>query len=67
MSCDSGAESAVRARIATDWKKWRETAGLLVNGSIPMKNRTRTYQACIRPVLLYGGETWPITNDWNGY
>ena len=61
MSCDSGAESAVRARIAAAWKKWREIAGILVNRNIPIKNRIRMYQACIRPVLLYGGETWPIT------
>ena len=49
MSCDSGAGSAVRARIAAAWKKWREIAGncreiagLLVNRNIPMKSRTRT-------------------------
>ena len=41
MRCDSGAESIVRARIAAAWKKWREIAGLLVNRSIPVKNRTR--------------------------
>ena len=56
MSCDSGAESAVRARIAAAWKKWREIAGLW-----SAVNRTRAYQACIRPVLLYGGETPRIT------
>ena len=61
MSCVSGAESAVRARIAAAWKRWREFVGLLINRNIPMKKRTRIYQACIRPVLLCGGETWPIT------
>ena len=27
---------------------------------IPLKYRTRIYEACIRPVLLYGIETWVL-------
>ena len=31
------------------------------NRHIPLKNRGSIYNACIRPVLLYGAETWNIT------
>ena len=28
----------------------------------PLKYRSNIYDACIRPVLLYGGETWALTH-----
>ena len=58
-----GAERAVRTRIATAWQKWREIASLLMNDKIPLAARTKIYQACIRPVMLYGSETWPLTKQ----
>ena len=54
-------ERSVRGRVAAAWRSWREIAGLLINRSIPLKNRGRVYDACIRPVLLYGSETWGMT------
>ena len=33
---EAGTESAVRARIAIAWKKWRELASLLTNKGIPL-------------------------------
>ena len=37
MSCVGGAEAAVRARIASAWRKWKELASLLVSQNIPGK------------------------------
>ena len=41
MSNNPGCESAVRARVAAAWKKWREIASLLVNRKIPLECRTK--------------------------
>ena len=61
MRCEGGAEAAVRCRIGRAWSKWREISSLLVNQSIPLRSRTSIYAACIRPVLVYGAETWALT------
>ena len=61
LTCEAGAGEAARVRLAAAWNKWREISGLLTNKSIPLKNRAEIYCACVRPVMLYGAETWPIT------
>ena len=38
-----------------------EIASLLVNRGIPLHHRGKVYEACIRSVMLYGGETWALT------
>ena len=58
---EGGVERAVRARVAAAWAKWREIAGLLTNKRIPLKSRAHIYETCIRSVLLYGAESWPLT------
>ena len=58
---DGGVERAVRGRLAVAWCKWREIAGLLCNKRLPIHSRSRVYDACIRSVMLYGAETWPLT------
>ena len=62
LDCDAGVERAVRARVAAAWKKWREMASLLINKSIPLKIRGSVYESCIRSVMLYGAETWAMTD-----
>ena len=66
MSCVGGAEVAVRARIASAWRKWRELVSLLVSQNIPLVNRARVYCACVRPALLYAAETWVLTGKLEG-
>ena len=61
LDCEGGVERAVRARVSAAWQKWREIASLLVNRDIDLVERGRVYEACIRPVLLYGAETWALT------
>lgn len=61
IDAEAGAERAVRARTAAAWKKWREMSSLLTNGGIPLKCRAQVYEMCVRSVLLYGAETWPLT------
>ena len=62
MGCEGGAETAVRARVTSAWRKWTDLASLLVNQGIPMSLRGRIHCACIRPVLIYASETWALTH-----
>ena len=50
ISCGGGVESAVRNRISCAWSK------LLVNQA-SLEERVKVYCACVRPALLYAGET----------
>ena len=55
-----GAVRAVRARVAAVWGKWRAISRLLLNKGIPLARRGMVFDACIRSVILYGGETWAL-------
>ena len=62
LDCEAGVERAVRARVAAAWQRWREVASLLVNRSIGLRSRGNVYKACVRSALLYGAETWALTD-----
>ena len=66
MRFEGRAEAAIKSRIASAWRSWRELASLLVNQSIPLVSRAQVYRACVRPVLLYGAETWALTKHLEG-
>ena len=53
-------------RVSAAWRKWREISSLLVNRSVPVVCRARVYDACIRSVMLYGSEGWPMTDRLRG-
>ena len=63
LESGGGANLAVRARIQAAWKKWKELGALLVRKDIPLHVRNSVYKACIRPVFLYGAETWAMTKE----
>ena len=61
LDSEGGVERTVRMRVSAAWHKWRDISSLLINKCLPLKNRARVYDACIRSVLLYGAEGWPMT------
>ena len=61
LDSEGGDKRAVRARVAAAWGKRREISGLLLNKGIPLARRGMVFDACIRSVMLYGGETWALT------
>jgi len=36
-------------------------ASLITNRSIPLKIRGSVFESCVRSVMLYGAETWALT------
>ena len=62
LSAGGGAEATSVTRTRCAWKKFRE---LLPNPSshIFSPKKGSFYQACVRPVLLYGSEIWPVKEE----
>ena len=53
ISCYGAASEAVSARIGSEWRKFRELSGVLVRKQgLSLKQRTKIYQCCVKPVLL---------------
>ena len=48
-------------RLAKAWSKWRELSQVICDKKIPTKMKLLIYQTVIRPTLLYGCETWPMS------
>ena len=60
LDAGGGAESSTVTRVRSGWKKFRELLPLLTTKAISLKVKGELYAACIRSVMLYGSETWPI-------
>ncbi|XP_046848167.1 uncharacterized protein LOC124441744 [Xenia sp. Carnegie-2017] len=59
---DGGCKTEVELRISRAWNKWRELTGVLCDKKMPKKLKILIYKTVIRPVLLYGNETWSVTD-----
>ncbi|XP_068206509.1 uncharacterized protein [Palaemon carinicauda] len=58
ISQEGGCEAGVENRIIAAWGKWREVAGVVCDEKIPIKPKVKIYSIVIRPVLIFGSETW---------
>ena len=56
-----GASKDVDNRVTKAWSKWRELSGEICDKKIPTKLKLLIYQTVIRPTLLYGWKTWPMS------
>ena len=54
------AESSTVTRVRSRWEKFRELLPLLTTKAISLKVKGELYASCVRRVMLYGSETWPI-------
>ena len=55
-----GASACVIARVRSGWSKFRELLPLLTSRALPLSTKGRVYQACVRSVVMYGSDTWPV-------
>ena len=58
LSEKGGSELAVRARVKAAWNKWRECSGVMHDKKMPIRLKVKIYRTVIRPLILYGAETW---------
>ena len=63
ISAEGGAEESIATRIRCGWKKFRELLPLLTTKGFSLRSKGAFYQACIRSVIVYGGETWAVREE----
>ena len=61
MGQAGGCIQAVTAHIQSVWKAFHELLPILRNRPISLLNRGKVFMACVRGLLLYGSETWPMS------
>ncbi|XP_075990249.1 uncharacterized protein LOC142985892 [Anticarsia gemmatalis] len=61
MHSSGNLECNIQHRIAAVWLKWREVTGVICDKRMPVKLKGLVYKTIIRPVLMYGSETWAVT------
>ena len=60
ISEDGTITAEITHRTSSGWNKWRELTGVLCDPKMPVRVKGRVYKTVIRPVLLYGSETWAL-------
>ncbi|XP_002731282.2 uncharacterized protein LOC100366586, partial [Saccoglossus kowalevskii] len=63
VSVGGGCEAAVTARARFAWVKFREYGELLYGKRFPLEMKGIVYKSCVRPALLYGSETWCLSEN----
>jgi hypothetical protein len=63
ISAGGGAEESCIARIRCGWKKFRELLPLLTSRVLSLRTKGRVFDACVRSIVLYCGETWAVKAD----
>ena len=63
MNGEGGANSATITRMRCAWSKFRELAGILTAREVSLKLKGNVYAACVRSAMIYGCETWAISEE----
>ena len=63
LCAGGGAEASSVTCTRCAWKKFCELLPILSSRTFSRKKKGSSYQACARPVLLYGSETWPVKEE----
>ena len=54
---------AVNTRVRSAWKKFHELLPIFGDRCISFEKRGYLYNSCVRSVMLYASETWPMTTE----
>ncbi|HXJ94687.1 MAG TPA: reverse transcriptase domain-containing protein [Terriglobia bacterium] len=60
LGFSGGAGEASRMRVKCAWKKFRELSPILTTRGASLALKGKIYSACVRSVMIYGSETWPM-------
>ena len=60
ISAGGGAEASTITPVKSGWKSFRVPLPLLASWVISLKTKGSLYTACVRSVMVYGSETWPL-------
>ena len=54
-------EREVKKRVQAGWKGWRKVSGVICNKRLPARVKGKVYSSVVRPAMVYGLETVPVT------
>lgn len=60
IGAGGGCELASRARVRCAWGKFHELSPFLTERGASLKLKGKVYKACVRSVMVYASETWPM-------
>ena len=60
LGSSGGPGEASRMRVKCAWKKFRELYPILTTRGASLTLKGKIYSACVRSVMIYGSETWPV-------
>ena len=60
---DGVCDLAVRERVRKGWVKFRELSSILCSRRLALKWRGVVYRTCVRTVMTYGCENWPMKRE----
>ena len=63
LNASGGCETAVTSRVRIGWMKFRECGELLRRRRFSLRMKGMVYQSCVRSAMLYGSETWCLTES----
>jgi len=63
VSSEGGCRRAVTMRVRAGWNKFRNLSGVLCGKRWSLKMKGIIYSTCVRPVMIYGGETWTLKKE----
>ena len=58
-----GCYSDVQKRINNGWGKWKSLTGVMCDKKMPDRLKGKVYKTVIRPVMMYGSETWTLRKE----
>jgi hypothetical protein len=60
LETSGSSTTEVNMRIKAGWRKRKEIMQVICDKKIPLFLKTKLYKTMIRPVMLYGAETWAL-------
>ena len=63
LSAGGGCDLAIKARCRSAWAKFKSLLPVLTSKHLALKTRGHLFSTCVRPVMLYGSETWAPTSS----
>ena len=57
---DGTIDKEVDLRVQDAWISWRKLTGVFYDRNIPLRLKSKVYDAIIRPALTYGSECWAM-------
>ena len=61
IQCNGDCGNEVKRRVQAGWNGWRRVSGVIYDRRLSACAKGKVYKTVVRPVMLYGLETVPLT------